>query len=127
MFDVLKLLIESPGSLAVVVVFGGALFFYCGVTYSSISYMRSAMVTKKDLTIALGEFNKSMTSEFVTKDDLRSALADFRDKLSEQFVTDKACTAKHNLLTVPMSEHIDLQARLIVVEEKVKDLRNSLE
>ena len=117
MSETLKLLIENPGSLALILFTIASLMFYCGVTYSTLKWMRHNMVTKDGLKITLNEFKNSLSDQFVTKEDLKTALAEFRNSLSEQFVTEKSCQERHTVLAVPIREHLEIMARLKSLED----------
>ena len=72
MLDLMKMLVENPGSAVVEIIVLGTAIFYVGINYDSIRYMKQNMVTKKDLELALLKFGAEMRKEFVSKDQCKA-------------------------------------------------------
>jgi hypothetical protein len=63
----IQLLIEHPESGTILVVSTVCLIVYLTALFVNVRHMQKAMVTKKDLTIALGAFAKELNSTFMTR------------------------------------------------------------
>jgi hypothetical protein len=71
MIEFLQMILNNPGSSAVVVISSIAFAFYVGMTYRNIRYMQANMVTKETLRAELAEFRNNfyddMNKDFVRK------------------------------------------------------------
>ena len=56
----IELVAQNPGSAIVLIVSTLSLVGYLAVLFSNVKHMQGAMVTKKDLTIALAEFREGL-------------------------------------------------------------------
>jgi len=63
----LELLASNPRSAVVVIVASISLVAYLAVLLSNIRHMQRAMVTTKDLRIALGDFAKELNGRYVSR------------------------------------------------------------
>lgn len=67
--EIVKLLIENPGSGIVIFLSLLSGLFYMGTIYSNLRHMQESMVTKKDLQLAIAEFSADISELYVRKVD----------------------------------------------------------
>jgi hypothetical protein len=63
----IQLLIEHPESGTILVVSTVCLIVYLTALFVNVRHMQKAMVTKKDLSIALGAFKDDLNGTFMTR------------------------------------------------------------
>ncbi len=72
--EIVKLLIENPGSGVVMLISGISFIFYLGTIYNRLKALQASVVTKEDLKIALMEMSKDFNETFVRKDECERLL-----------------------------------------------------
>lgn len=72
MTEVLLELAKHGGIVWLFVVGVGAVLFNAGVTWTQFRYMRTSMITKKDMQIGLLKFKEELNEDFVPRSEFQA-------------------------------------------------------